>query len=360
MDATASNPDAAAGACSALHDRLSALSDSSRASVGAPAVAMSVITSRCGLWQGASGESSPGVALTNGALFRIGSATKTYVAALVLQLAQEGKLSLDDTLDRWSPAYPEAALISIRQLLNHTSGAYNFTDDPTFRRELAAHPGRAFGPGELIGLAAGHPPVFAPGETRDGQPRWAYSNTNYLLLGQIIEATTGARIADEIRTRLLAPLGLEATFFAGEERISEPLAHGYTADNDDITDHYDAGWAWASGAIVASSADLAEWAYGLYGGLTLSGESHVVSAAMRDQMLSGWIPMGPGTAYSLGVMQTDFPTRMIGHRGAFFGYASQITYLPAQKSAIAVVANRDGARPEALVVLAAQIIVNFN
>jgi D-alanyl-D-alanine carboxypeptidase len=162
--------------------------------------------------------------------FRIGSVTKSFVATVVLQLVGEGRLGLDDPLERWLPgAVPGGERITIRQLLNHTSGLYNYTDallgpllaKPTRQayQQLAA---RSFAPRALVAMATRHRPLFPPGT------RFAYSNTNYILLDLVVERVTGARLAAQLHRRIVQPLGLEATELPGtQRRIRGGHAHGY-------------------------------------------------------------------------------------------------------------------------------------
>src|SRR3954469_12313847 len=128
--------------------------------------------------------------------FRVGSVTKTFVATVVLQLAGEGTLTLDDTVERWLPGLvPGGADISIRQLLNHTSGLGDYADDAFAKRVLDA-PGRVWAPSELIAVGTSHPPPFGPGAGL------AYSSTGYIVLGLIVEKATGKQLSIELRRRI--------------------------------------------------------------------------------------------------------------------------------------------------------------
>jgi D-alanyl-D-alanine carboxypeptidase len=152
-------------------------------------------------WQGASGlgdlrANRPARA---GDRFRVGSMTKSFVAALVLQLVGEGRLSLDDNLERWLPGLvPSGERITVRQLLNHTSGLYNYSDD-------LPEPPRRFRPRELVAIATGHKPLFTPGT------QFSYSNTNYILAGLLVERVTGQPLDDQLEQRIFQPLGLDHT-----------------------------------------------------------------------------------------------------------------------------------------------------
>jgi D-alanyl-D-alanine carboxypeptidase len=139
----------------------------------------------------------------------IGSATKSFVATVVMQLRDEGALSLDDSLASWLPDFPRAARIRVRHLLGHTSGVFDYTQDDGFADLVLAD--HRFTPEEMVAIAAAHDPLFEPGAG------WSYSNTNYILLGRVIEAVTGHTAAAELRTRILEPLGMADTFLLGSE-----------------------------------------------------------------------------------------------------------------------------------------------
>ncbi|NJR38874.1 MAG: beta-lactamase family protein [Leptolyngbyaceae cyanobacterium CSU_1_4] len=182
------------------------LNQSSQGVVGSAAA----ITAATGSWFGASGVENlvTGVAVEPGDRFQIGSITKPFVATVALQLAEEGTLTLEDTLDRWLSAdlirqIPNAAQITLRQLLNHTSG---IPDHVPSLLSLGVNLFREWQPTELIGLLAGAEAKFTPGTD------WFYSNTNYVLMGLVVEAATQSPIAQQIRSRILEPLKLENTF----------------------------------------------------------------------------------------------------------------------------------------------------
>jgi CubicO group peptidase (beta-lactamase class C family) len=235
-------------------------------------------------WQGASGRVSvnSGQELTTDMLFRIGRPMNTYIAALVLELAEAGQLSLDDSLHKWLPVYPNIdSTITIRQLLNHTSGVgdYGWNDD--WKGQIWQNPTGIFTPEELL-LNYLSAPYFLPGESSRA------SSTNYLLLGLIIGNVIDTNIAAELRTRYLSPLNLTHTFFPFDETISGPIAHEH-ADVDpygivDYTSYansnnaINSSW-WTAGALYATAMDFAQWIYFL-----LSGE--VISQDALEQMLT--------------------------------------------------------------------------
>src|SRR3954449_10498912 len=156
--------------------------------------------------------------------FRVGSVTKTFVATVILQLAGEGKLALEDSVERWLPGeVPNGAAITVRQLLTMTSGVFDYLDDgddTVLRREIA-DPSVRWTPRDLVAIATAHAPRFAPGTS------WSYSNTGYILLGQIAEQAAHRPIADSLRGRTFVPPRLHATSLESGPRIAGRHAHGY-------------------------------------------------------------------------------------------------------------------------------------
>jgi D-alanyl-D-alanine carboxypeptidase len=203
--------------------------------------------------------------------FRIGSVTKTFVATVVLQLVDEGVVRLGDTVEMWLPGLvPGGRRITVRQLLSHTSGLFDYVEDPRVFAPYAREPGYDWHPRRLIQIAGSHPPPFPPGK------RFAYSSTNYLVLGLIVEAATGTTLERQLRARIFEPLGLNQTTFA-PRFVSGPFVHGHRAPSHqgvvtgapvDIS-RQAATWTWAAGAIVSSADDLRRFFAALLGGKLL-------------------------------------------------------------------------------------------
>jgi D-alanyl-D-alanine carboxypeptidase len=189
---------------------------------GAPG-ALAVVRTRSGIRSAASGFASrrPRIAMAADDRFVVGSITKTFVATAVLQLVAEGKLRLDDPVERWLPGLvPNGRAITIRELLDHTSGLFDYVDDKPFVRTLIAHPARFWPPRRLVAVATSHPPLFPPGQG------WWYSNTNYILLGLIAEAAGGTTIQRQLEQRLFGPLHLSETSLPSKPGIEGRHAHG--------------------------------------------------------------------------------------------------------------------------------------
>jgi D-alanyl-D-alanine carboxypeptidase len=247
--------------------------------------------------------------------FRVGSITKSFVSAVVLELVGEGKLSLSDSVERWLPhVVPDGDGITIRNLLNHTSGIYNYTDDPAIASAFLAHQfERKWTPRQLVALAVAHPPLFDPGTS------WSYSNTNFILLGLIVEAVTGHPLEQELRDRIFTPLGLDATSIPSTPQMPAPYAHGYTyfpssTKPFDIS-RFDPSWAWGAGAIVSTVDDLADFYRALLRGQLVT--PHLV------WRMESVVKIGKGAGYGLGLASTRLPCSIVwGHDGSVPGFVT--------------------------------------
>jgi len=261
--------------------------------------------------------------------FRVASITKTFVAAVVLQLVGEGRMSLDDTVERWLPGLvPGGAAITVRQLLNHTSGLFDYIDDGDdriLRPYLRGDVTHFTPPRRIVEVATSHPPHFPPGT------RHRYSNTNYIVLGLIVQAVTGDSLTAEMRRRVLQPLRLRATTFdARASRISGRHAHGYAAIGPggrvQELDVLSSSLTWAAGALVSTARDVARFYRALFQGRLLRPE------LLRE--MEATVPAGPpGEVYGLGVFQTrsldigphyrlPCADSVWGHDGNFAGWVS--------------------------------------
>lgn len=257
------------------------------------------------------------------AAFRIGSATKTFVATVVLQLADEGRLSLDDTVAHWLPGVVsgngnDGADITIRQLLNHTSGIYDYTldlaemtDGTAFQQDRF----RTYTPEQLVAMAMRHAPVSAPGAA------FAYSDTDYVLAGMVIKQVTGHSWSDEVNARIIGPLGLHRTSTPGTfPFIIGPHINGYLSFGGstlmDVT-AFNPSAADASGSIVSTTDDLSRFYTALVGGRLLS------PARLAEMEVTVPAPgLGPGVRYGLGLgwIPLSCGGGYFGHPGGIFGY----------------------------------------
>lgn len=281
--------------------------------------------------------------------FDIASITKTFTAAALLQLAEEGKLSLDAPIGTYIGAFPRSETITIRQLLSHRSGLLEIRDDPDNFQRFGSDLGRRWTAQELLALAAQLEPSFAPGEGFD------YTDTNYIVSAAIIEAVTGSSLAEVLRQRFFDPLGLEDTFYSSFEPTARPYNSGYLrCDGNKYAqailslygDHVacDQGFLplaqvpgfqgvtfhlGASG-IVSTAEDLTTWARALLRGEVLNGNS-------LDEML----PSDAGSGdYGLGVQRFATPLGVsFGHTGGAPGVESVMLHLPEHDLVLVAFAN---------------------
>ncbi|MEU9144929.1 serine hydrolase domain-containing protein [Streptomyces sp. NPDC048349] len=250
---------------------------------------------------------------------RIGSTTKTFTAVVVLQLAAEGKIDLDTSVDTYLPGVVrgediDGSRITVRRLLQHTSGLPEYehlVGDDILR-------GRYFEPRELLDIALRHKADFAPGTT------WAYSNTNYVVAGLIVQKVTGRPLGEEMDRRVIKPLGLRHTSFpsAGDMTIREPHPRGYRRDSAgaplrDVTE-IDPSAAWAAGQLISTNSDLNRFFTALLAGRLLPAE--------QLTQMRATVPIGnTGAGYGLGLMSRPLSCGGVywGHGGDIEGYESR-------------------------------------
>lgn len=297
-----------------------------------------------GCWEGISGHGdiADQAPLSPGSEFPAASITKSFTATVILRLVQDGRLSLSDPVSRWVPYIQHASSITIKNLLNMTSGIYS-EPDAAFEQQLQAHPQMTVTPGQLIRAAAAHGPVGPPGTV-------SYSNTNYFILGLIAQDVTGRTIQQLITDWIIRPLHLTGTSVpASAAQLPANLVHGYqvTLGNAaDVTAQYrrfgpELGG--AAGAMVSTLGDLERWAYAL-------GTGELLTPALQQLRLS--FPAGPAAPFAplpgTGV-STILPGRyglgigsfggLLGHNGGSTGYQADMFYLPARNATIVLLIN---------------------
>lgn len=266
--------------------------------------------------------------------FRIGSTTKTLVSVVLLQLAEEGRISLEDSVEEWLPGMVsgngyDGAAITIRHLLQHTSGIHNYTETEQMTDQLGSVEGyyrtrfNSVTPEELVALGLSEPPDFPPGTG------WHYSNTNFVLAGLIIERVTGRSWSQEVRTRILQPLGMRHTFDPGTRPgLPHPHARGYQQFTEDgplvDTTLGNYSWAHAAGALISTAGDLGRFWRALERGELLG---PVGMAQLHDTVLADDPELQqvmPGARYGLGIIWQ--PLSCGGgyweHGGDTLGYAT--------------------------------------
>jgi D-alanyl-D-alanine carboxypeptidase len=276
--------------------------------------------------------------------FRIGSITKTFVGTVILQLIDEGKLRLDDPLSKFQPEVPNGSNITIREVLNMTSGLFNYSEDGEFSRILNAelkgeNPNRIWTPDELLSIAFKHAPYFAPGKG------FHYSNTNFILLGLIIQQLTGYSPQHEIQQRIFKPLGMSHSLIPNPNSpaIPMPYSQGYTfqtpvqpgqtIDPTNAT-FINPSWAGTAGDAISTLGDLKIWIKALATGT-------LISPTLQKERLT-FVPFGvtkPLTIkYGLAIFDD---AGFIGHNGGLPGFQSFAVYNPTLQATVIVLTNLD-------------------
>jgi D-alanyl-D-alanine carboxypeptidase len=274
--------------------------------------------------------------------FRMGSNTKTMVATLILQQVAEHRMTLDDPIEKWLPGQiPNGQNITLRMLLNHTSGLFNYVNDPAVLKSFTGQDDRNWTPQQLLAVAAKYPPGSAPGA------EFSYSNTNYVALGLALEKATGQSVADLVQQRIAGPLHLKHTYLSVGSSLPDhsdrALAHGYEPDAADLApllppgvpegtafagpargNLVDTTWInssseWAAGGMISTTADWARFDSAL-----LSGK--LLPPAQLNEMRTT-IPEDPsapnGDGYGLGLIKVVTPCGTVwGHDGQLGGYNS--------------------------------------
>ena len=262
---------------------------------------------------------------------RIASITKTFTATAALQLVDQGRLGLDDRLSTFVGGVPNADRITVRQLLDMTAGVYDYTADEAFGKRFYANPRLPFGPRRFFAILRRHRPAFAPGAGA------MYSDSNYYLLGLIIEKVTGRPVERVIGDQIITPLGLTHTSFPTAPALPRPFVHGYFGGVDGTAPLTDAtasspSVSWTAGAMVSTLGDLRKWATALADGTLLSAPLQAERLRIVPFNNPGPVRIG----YGLGIFSLD---HFIGHNGAIVGYSSAMFTLPAENATIVVWAN---------------------
>ncbi|HEY5426597.1 MAG TPA: serine hydrolase domain-containing protein [Candidatus Tumulicola sp.] len=284
-----------------------------------------------GVWDGKGGsfvhafgyaDLAKNVPLTTSDHFRIGSNTKTFVVSVILQLIAEGKLSLDDPVSRFQlgVTIPNGDNITVRELANMRSGLFEAYDTPEFQALNMTVP-KDFDPRTLIDWAVKQKPYFAPGKG------WHYSNTNYLLLGLIIEHLTNDSVGNEIRKRLIVPFGLTQTTYPQTESMPDPWAHGYGLDARknwiDVSNTVPVALMGSAGEMISDMADMKRWIK-LYATAKTGGPPGYAPASECRPFLGN-------TDFGLGM---NCSAGWYGYTGALPGYNTADYYNPATDTTI--------------------------
>lgn len=278
------------------------------------------------------------VAVRPASVFRIGSVTKQFTAAAVMQLVERGEISLDDRLDKFVPEFPVAGrAITVRHLLNHTSGIKSYTG---LGFKFWGVSRRDLGHSELLDLIKDEPADFQPGE------KFMYNNSGYYLLGMILEKTTGFKYATYMKNRIFEPVGLASTVYCDNEPIIPGRASGYQpAFDGEIrnADMLSMKVPFAAGALCSTATDLVTWTYALAGGKVVKPESYQQMTARTT------LNDGTGHPYGFGLANGELAGhRRVSHGGGINGFASSLAHYPDDGVVVAVLVNRGGTKVDAI------------
>ncbi|MEX0167976.1 serine hydrolase domain-containing protein [Streptomyces sp. LMG1-1-1.1] len=295
------------------------------------------------------GESMTGVPAEPDMHFRAGSVAFAHIGTALLQLVQERKVDLDDTVERWLPDLPKADRITLRMLATNTSGLHDYVTDPAFDAELTAHPFRAWTPNQLLAYPLRHSFWYEPGTS------WSYSHANYVLLVKALEKITGVPIDRFVRERVTGPLGMRDTRSNRSPDIPRPVLHAFLSDRGlyEESTFWNPSWTTAPGAVITTHiCDLARSAEAIGSGELLS------PRAYRTFLNPGTVGLGGGTRTcpaSICLKQT--PAKHFGlgvlvlngwvvQNPSFSGYAAIQAYLPSKRLALAVSTTQTATTPD--------------
>jgi D-alanyl-D-alanine carboxypeptidase len=267
-----------------------------------------------------SGTDPDGNPLTPDAALRVGSITKVFTSLVTLSLVDEGLVDLDALALDYVTRVPVPDGVAVRDLLQHTSGIPEHVDRPGFLDMLHDDQRRVWSPEEAVDLIAGIEPLFAPGA------EWSYSNTNYLILGVLIEEVTGRPFHEVLRARILDPLGLDSTYLPGFEDGTAPFG-AYTsefgpAEPLDFDYTSIATIAWAAGSVVSSAEDLHLLFTAMFDGTLISADSLAEIVGTPSALTQAAFPF----EYGLGIEVWDDPEGLFGHGGGIPGYITLVLH----------------------------------
>ncbi|MGH6735967.1 MAG: serine hydrolase domain-containing protein [Methyloceanibacter sp.] len=273
------------------------------------------------------GDSMTGVPATPDMHFRNGAVAIAYIATVLLQLHDKGVIEVDDRLAKWFPDYPKADRVTLKMLINGTSGYADYVTDDEFLKQFYADPFRHWTPDELIAIGLDRPMICDPGTC------WSYAHTNFVILGKVLEKASGRQLAELIREGILDPLTLKDTRSEETAIIQEPVLHAFDAERGKYEEstYWNPSWTLAQGAIMTSNiSDILKSASAIGEGTLVSPESHALQLAPETAKFKPW---SDTTYYALGIFLIN---GWIFQNPSFAGYAATMAYLPSHKLALAV------------------------
>lgn len=336
VDRVIATPPTAASTSAALPtDLVAALNAAARSSfaeAAAPGAIVGVRTPQ-GTWTQAYGQADPatGAPMAVGMHTRIGSVTKTFTGTLIMQLAEQGKLRLDDPIDRYVPGIPNGDRVTLRLLANMTSGVASYTQSTQFTDTYFSKPETIFTPDQLIAVGISESPIFEPGA------QFNYSNTNTVLLGEVIEKVTGQPVAAVLQELVLGPLGLANTSWPGEStEIPVPYPQGFTLQGDAATPdapsnatHWNPAWGWTAGELISNMDDLLTYDRAL-----ATGQGLLAPATQAERLRS--FPGAAGYGIAMGCIDG-----WVGHTGELPGYNTSVFHDTKNDTSVVVQTNSD-------------------
>lgn len=327
----------------ALAEQLQSTLERERQAFDAPGATAVTITPDGFTWKGASGlaDINTQAPMQPDDIAGMGSTTKAFTGVTTLKLQEKGILDLDDTLGEWAPDIaeniPDGASITLRQLLNGTSGVVDYTNSPRLQQEFTQDPFKPRTPEELVSWIYGEP----------RSQEWIYPNTGVAIVGIVIERATGKPLAEVMREEVLDPLGLDQTFYDGVDDVVGNHARGYQdvfapdgsliqdgSLNDFLTDLDMSVWG-GTGALLSTAQDMAQFSQALFSGALLSPES-------LQELLDNFVQLIPEYAWGLGFEQAETPWGdILGRGGNSWSFTSFMSYLPNHGMTTATIFNRD-------------------
>jgi D-alanyl-D-alanine carboxypeptidase len=315
---------------------------------GAPSVAVAMVRGKDTLAFGAWGkvDLENNLTATTRSVYRIGSVTKQFTAAAVMQLVEQGRVGVDDSIGQYLPTLPTAwRAVTVRQLLNHTSGIPSYTDlGQAWLRRL----GEEMRPDTLVALTAAKPLEFAPGT------KWKYNNSGYVVLGMLIEKLTGHSWATDIQERFAIPFGLDDT----RECLTTPIifrrAHGYEREKNAWvnTTFLHMSQPYAAGSLCSTIVDLTKWNAALHGGKVVSAASYEMMTTPSGAAAKGGLPYGFGLGRAMMGERV-----VITHGGGIPGFITSNAWIPSLDLSITVLTNSGSAKPDDLMRVLARAAV---
>jgi D-alanyl-D-alanine carboxypeptidase len=278
------------------------------------------------LASGALGASRPGVRATTRDHFRIGNVTESLTTTLLLRLVDQGRVRLEDPVSRWFPNLPNAGQVTVGMLARSVSGYADFVTTPRFERAFDANPFRRWKAPELVRIAFSRPPLFAPGTS------WAFSDTNFVLLGEVLRRVGGMPVRRLLRRQILSPLGLRQTEMRLDSHIPAPVMHGYSRWQGRYVDStsWSPSWAPRNGNMISTLGDMGRWARALGTGSLLSSQSHALQIGPQN------VGLGPLTAGMYYAMGFGVSNGWLVANPQLMGYNGVVSYLPSKRAAVVV------------------------